>query len=291
MSSFENHTPMMRQYLALKAQHPDMLLFYRMGDFYELFFEDAEKASRLLGITLTQRGSSNGAPIKMAGVPYHAAEGYLAKLAKLGEAVVICEQVGDPATSKGPVERQVARILTPGTLTDTALLDELRDNQLLSIFYADNLVGLARLNLASGTFILSEIALGLLGQEIERIAPSEILLPDDFQHAAIRSSKVAKKRLSPWQFDYDSAFNTLTKQLNTRDLNGFGCAELKPAICAAGAMLDYVQHTQRTTLPHINAVSVESTSAYVQLDAATRRNLEIDITPVSYTHLLGCNCC
>ena len=139
-------------------------------------------------------------------------------------------------------------------------------------------VGLARLNLASGTFILSEIALGLLGQEIERIAPSEILLPDDFQHAAIRSSKVAKKRLSPWQFDYDSAFNTLTKQLNTRDLNGFGCAELKPAICAAGAMLDYVQHTQRTTLPHINAVSVESTSAYVQLDAATRRNLEIDIT-------------
>ena len=278
MSSFENHTPMMRQYLALKAQHPDMLLFYRMGDFYELFFEDAEKASRLLGITLTQRGSSNGAPIKMAGVPYHAAEGYLAKLAKLGEAVVICEQVGDPATSKGPVERQVARILTPGTLTDTALLDESRDNQLLSIFYADNLVGLARLNLASGTFILSEIALGLLGQEIERIAPSEILLPDDFQHAAIRSSKVAKKRLSPWQFDYDSAFNTLTKQLNTRDLNGFGCAELKPAICAAGTMLDYVQHTQRTTLPHINAVSVESTSAYVQLDAATRRNLEIDIT-------------
>lgn len=278
MSSFENHTPMMRQYLALKAQHPDMLLFYRMGDFYELFFEDAEKASRLLGITLTQRGSSNGAPIKMAGVPYHAAEGYLAKLAKLGEAVVICEQVGDSATSKGPVERQVARILTPGTLTDTALLDESRDNQLLSIFYADNLVGLARLNLASGTFILSEIALGLLGQEIERIAPSEILLPDDFQHAAIRSSKVAKKRLSPWQFDYDSAFNTLTKQLNTRDLNGFGCAELKPAICAAGAMLDYVQHTQRTTLPHINAVSVESTSAYVQLDAATRRNLEIDVT-------------
>ncbi|HPX89418.1 MAG TPA: DNA mismatch repair protein MutS [Methylophilaceae bacterium] len=278
MSSFENHTPMMRQYLALKAQHPDMLLFYRMGDFYELFFEDAEKASRLLGITLTQRGSSNGVPIKMAGVPYHAAEGYLAKLAKLGEAVVICEQVGDPATSKGPVERQVARILTPGTLTDTALLDESRDNQLLSIFYAENLVGLARLNLASGTLILSEIALGLLGQEIERIAPSEILLPDDFQHAAINHSKVAKKRLSPWQFDCDSAFNTLTKQFNTRDLNGFGCADLKPAICAAGAMLDYVQHTQRTTLPHINAISVESTNAYVQLDAATRRNLEIDVT-------------
>jgi DNA mismatch repair protein MutS len=272
------HTPMMRQYLGLKAQHPDMLLFYRMGDFYELFFEDAEKASRLLGITLTHRGSSNGQPIKMAGVPYHAAEGYLAKLAKLGEAVAICEQIGDPATSKGPVDRQVARILTPGTLTDTALLDESRDNQLLSIFEAEGVIGLARLNLASGMFILSEIAVGLLGQEIERIAPSEILLADDFQHAAIALSKVAKKRLSPWQFDFDSAFNTLTKQFNTYDLNGFGCASLNPAICAAGALLDYVKHTQRTALPHINAISVEVTSAYIQLDAATRRNLEIDMT-------------
>lgn len=273
-----NHTPMMRQYHGLKAQHPDMLLFYRMGDFYELFFEDAEKASKLLGITLTHRGTSNGQPIKMAGVPYHAAEGYLAKLAKLGEAVAICEQVGDPATSKGPVDRQVTRILTPGTLTDTALLDESRDNQLLSIFQADGILGLARLNLASGTFILSEIAVGLLAQEIERIAPSEILLADDFQHAAVNSSKVAKKRLSPWQFDFDSAFNTLTKQFNTYDLNGFGCSNLNPAICAAGALLDYVKHTQRTTLPHINALSVEATSAYIQLDAATRRNLEIDMT-------------
>lgn len=269
---------MMRQYLGLKAQHPDMLLFYRMGDFYELFFEDAERASRLLGITLTHRGTSNGAPIKMAGVPYHAAEGYLARLAKLGEAVAICEQVGDPATSKGPVERQVARILTPGTLTDTALLDESRDNQLLSIFQADGVVGLARLNLASGAFILSEIAVGLLSQEIERIAPSEILLADNFQHAAINANKAAKKRLSAWQFDYDSALNILTAQFNTRDLNGFGCADLRPAVCAAGALLDYAKHTQRTTLPHINALSVEATSEYLQLDAATRRNLEIDVT-------------
>ncbi|NOT15825.1 MAG: DNA mismatch repair protein MutS [Methylotenera sp.] len=269
---------MMRQYLGLKAQHPDMLLFYRMGDFYELFFEDAEKASKLLGITLTHRGSSNGQPIKMAGVPYHAAEQYLAKLAKLGEAVAICEQVGDPATSKGPVAREVTRILTPGTLTDTALLDESRDNQLLSIFQADGIIGLARLNLASGSFILSEIAVGLLAQELERIAPSEMLLADDFQHAAISLSKVAKRRLSPWQFDFDSAFSTLTKQFNTYDLNGFGCADLKPAICAAGALLDYVKHTQRTTLPHIHALTVEVTSAYVQLDAATRRNLEIDVT-------------
>jgi DNA mismatch repair protein MutS len=277
-AGIENHTPMMRQYLGLKAQHPDMLLFYRMGDFYELFFEDAEKASRLLGITLTQRGSSNGQPIKMAGVPYHAAEQYLAKLAKLGEAVAICEQVGDPATSKGPVAREVARILTPGTLTDTALLDESRDNQLLSIFQLDGVLGLARLNLASGSFVLSEIAVGLLAQEIERIAPSEILFSDDFQHAALSMAKVAKKRLSPWQFDFDSAFSTLTKQFNTYDLNGFGCTDLKPAICAAGALLDYVKHTQRTTLPHINAISVETTSAYIQLDAATRRNLEIDVT-------------
>jgi DNA mismatch repair protein MutS len=156
----ETHTPMMRQYLALKAQHPDMLLFYRMGDFYELFFDDAEKASRLLGITLTRRGASNGQPIKMAGVPYHAAEQYLAKLAKLGEAVAICEQVGDPATSKGPVAREVTRILTPGTLTDAALLDETRDNPLLSICFGDGLVGMARLNLASGDFVLSEIAIG-----------------------------------------------------------------------------------------------------------------------------------
>lgn len=146
---------MMRQYLCLKAQYPDMLLLYRMGDFYELFFEDAEKAAKLLGITLTQRGNSNGQPIKMAGVPYHAVEQYLAKLAKLGETVAICEQVGDPATSKGPVDRQVARILTPGTLTDAALLDELRDNQLLSIYQVDGVIGLARLNLASGMFILS----------------------------------------------------------------------------------------------------------------------------------------
>ena len=277
-ANLENHTPMMRQYLGLKAQHPDMLLFYRMGDFYELFFEDAEKASRLLGITLTQRGSSNGQPIKMAGIPYHAAEQYLAKLAKMGEAVAICEQVGDPATSKGPVAREVARILTPGTLTDTALLDESRDNQLLSIFQADGVVGLARLNLASGRFILSEVAVGLLAQELERIAPSEMLLADDFQHHALNASKVAKRRLSTWQFDFDSAFATLTKQFNTYDLNGFGCADMRPAICAAGALLDYVKHTQRTTLPHINALSVETTSAYLQLDAATRRNLEIDLT-------------
>ncbi|WP_020166411.1 MULTISPECIES: DNA mismatch repair protein MutS [Methylotenera] len=277
-----NHTPMMRQYLGLKAQHPDMLLFYRMGDFYELFFEDAQKASRLLGITLTSRGSSNGEPIKMAGVPYHAAEQYLAKLAKMGEAVAICEQVGDPATSKGPVERKVTRLLTPGTLTDSALLDETRNNVLLSICFGEGLIGLAQLNLASGAFILSEIALGQLAQELARINPAEIVCEEHLKSAAqdeiIKQHKAPKKRLSAWQFEHAAAIAGLTKQLNTLDLNGFGCADLKPAICAAGALLEYVKHTQRAALPHINSISVESISDTIQLDAATRRNLEIDQT-------------
>lgn len=269
---------MMRQYLAIKAQHPDMLVFYRMGDFYELFHEDAEKAARLLGITLTKRGSSNGEPIKMAGVPYHAAEQYLAKLTKLGEAVAICEQVGDPAKSKGPVERQVMRILTPGTLTDSALLDDTRNNLLLAVYPGDGLVGLARINLASGEFILSEIAPGLLGQELERISPSELLIADDFNHPAVTQYSCAKRRLSAWQFDFDSATAILTKQFNTFDLAGYGCADLHPAIAAAGALLDYIKHTQRTTLPHINGLTVEQSSHFIQLDAATRRNLEIDQT-------------
>ncbi|MES2579074.1 MAG: DNA mismatch repair protein MutS [Pseudomonadota bacterium] len=273
---------MMRQYLGLKAQHPDMLLFYRMGDFYELLFEDAEKASRLLGITLTSRGSSNGEPIKMAGVPYHAAEQYLAKLAKMGEAVAICEQVGDPATSKGPVERKVTRLLTPGTLTDSALLDETRNNVLLSICFGEGLIGLAQLNLASGTFVLSEIALGQLAQELARINPAEIVCEEHLKSSAqdeiIKQHKAPKKRLSAWQFELAAAIAGLTKQLNTLDLNGFGCADLRPAISAAGALLEYVKHTQRAALPHINSISVESISDTIQLDAATRRNLEIDQT-------------
>ena len=282
-NNIASHTPMMRQYLALKAQHADMLLFYRMGDFYELFFEDAVKASKLLGITLTQRGASNGEPIKMAGVPYHAAEGYLAKLAKLGEAVAICEQIGDVATSKGPVERAVTRILTPGTLTDYALLDETRDSVLLSIHTEQSnighgVVGLARINLASGSFMLSEIATGMLSQELQRINPAEIVCSDDFKHAALENFACAKKRLSPWQFDYDAATTSLSKQFNTIDLAGFGAQELTAAVSAAGALLEYLKHTQRAALLHITALSVEQTSQYIQLDAATRRNLEIDTT-------------
>ena len=279
--NLENQTPMMRQYLTIKAQNPDMLLFFRMGDFYELFFEDAEKAARLLGITLTHRGKSNGEPIKMAGVPYHAAEQYLAKLAKLGEAVAICEQVGEVikgGANKAPVERAVTRILTPGTLTDAALLDETRDNALLSICVADGLVGLARLNLTSGEFVLSEVAIGQLAQEIERINPAEIVCAEGLNNAAITQHKAPKNYITSWQFDYETANNVLTRQLDTKDLNGFGCTELGVAVSAAGALLEYVKHTQRTALPHITALSVEKTSQYIQLDAATRRNLEIDTT-------------
>ncbi|HEU4709284.1 MAG TPA: DNA mismatch repair protein MutS, partial [Methylophilaceae bacterium] len=277
-ATLQQHTPMMRQYLSIKAQYPDMLLFYRMGDFYELFHDDAEKAARLLGITLTKRGASAGEPIRMAGVPYHAAEQYLAKLARLGESVAICEQIGDPAKSKGPVERQVTRILTPGTLTDSALLDDSRDSLLLAICAGEGVIGLARINLASGHFLLSEIAVGLLGQELERIAPAELLLADDFRHAAIEVCKCPKRRLAPWQFDFDSALQSLAKQFETRDLDGYGCAGLTAAIAAAGALLDYVKHTQRTTLPHLNGLTVEQTGDYIGLDAATRRNLEIDET-------------
>ncbi len=279
--TLENHTPMMRQYLTLKSQHPDLLLFFRMGDFYELFFEDAEKVARLLGITLTHRGKSNGVPIKMAGVPYHAVEQYLAKLAKLGEAVAICEQVGEVAKAggnKGPVARAVTRILTPGTLSDAALLDETRDNILLSVVVSEGLVGLSRLNLTSGVFVLSEVAIGQLAQELARIQPAEIICAEGVSCAAIEQFPAPKRYVASWQFDAQTATHVLTKQLNTRDLHGFGCAELTLAVGAAGALLTYVQHTQRTALPHISALSVEHSTQYLQLDAATRRHLEIDTT-------------
>ncbi|MDP2963191.1 MAG: DNA mismatch repair protein MutS [Sulfurimicrobium sp.] len=272
------HTPMMVQYLRIKAEHPGMLLFYRMGDFYELFFSDAERAAQLLGITLTTRGASAGEPIKMAGVPYHAAEQYLAKLVKLGEAVAICEQVGDPATSKGPVERKVARIITPGTLTDAALLDDKRDSLLLAVTANKSQLGAAWLNLASGRFTLVEMAPEQLAATLERLGPSEILYPDGFTHAALASTKCATKALAPWQFDLDSARNKLTAQFGTRDLDGFGCTGLNPAIAAAGALLEYAQTTQCGKLPHIQGLSVERESDFVRLDTAARRNLEISET-------------
>ena len=269
------HTPMMQQYLGIKAQHPDMLLFYRMGDFYELFYDDAEKAARLLNITLTTRGASAGSPIKMAGVPYHSAEQYLARLLKLGESVVIAEQVGDPATSKGPVERQVARIVTPGTLTDSGLLDETRDTLILAIAPGTEAIGVAWLNLAAGRFQVAEVDTAALPALLARIRPAEILAPDDF---ALVGAACAVRRLAPWQFDTSGAQTRLAQQLGSRDLAGFGVADLSLAIAAAGALLDYIQTTQRTALPHIQSIRAERDSDFVQLDAATRRNLELTET-------------
>src|SRR4249920_3682090 len=199
------HTAMMQQYLRIKARHPDMLLLYRMGDFYELFYEDAEKAARLLDITLTQRGASNGAPIKMAGVPYHAMEQYLARLIKLGESAAICDQIGDPATSKGPVERKVTRVVTPGTLSDAALLDEKRDNLLLAMSLDAKRLGLAWISLASGEFRITETTIDRLGSELARLQPAEMLLTDSLEDHLPPGLGVPIKRLAAWQFDPDSA--------------------------------------------------------------------------------------
>ncbi|HEY9198877.1 MAG TPA: DNA mismatch repair protein MutS, partial [Gammaproteobacteria bacterium] len=268
------HTPMMQQYLGIKAQHPDMLLFYRMGDFYELFYDDAEKAARLLNITLTTRGTSAGSPIKMAGVPYHSAEQYLARLLKLGESVVIAEQIGDPATSKGPVERQVARIVTPGTLTDSGLLDETRDTLILAVAPGTESIGVAWLNLAAGRFQVTESNATALPALLARVRPAEILAPDDFE----LNAPCAVRRLAPWQFDTSGAQTRLAQQFGSRDLSGFGVADLPLAIAAAGALLDYIQTTQRTALPHIQSIRAERDSDFVQLDAATRRNLELTET-------------
>lgn len=272
------HTPMMRQYLRIKSAHPDMLVFYRMGDFYELFYNDAEKAARLLDITLTSRGESAGQPVKMAGVPYHAVEQYLGKLVRLGESVAICEQIGDPASAKGPVERRVTRIITPGTLTDSALLDEKRDSVLLAITSHQSTLGLAWLNLAAGRMCVQEITADQLGSELERLQPSEILLPEDFAHPLFENIPRAVKRLPQWHFDFDAATRNVCKQFGTRDLSGFGCQGLRMAIAAAGALLEYAKTTQGTAISHITALQVEHRDAFVYMDAATRRNLEISET-------------
>lgn len=273
--NLSQHTPMMQQYLRIKSEHPDQMLFYRMGDFYELFFDDAKRAAELLNITLTARGKSNGEPIPMAGVPYHAAEQYLPRLLKLGVSVAICEQVGDPATSKGPVERKVARILTPGTVTDDFLLDETRDNLLLSIFEHDGAFGIAHIDLSSGRFTLVQLdSASALINEIERLQPAEILLAED--QNPLQSKRHSITRRAIWHFDADTAMQLLTKQFGTHDLSGFGCNDLPVAIIAAGALLQYVQETQRAALPHITGMQVESTDDSIVLDAASRRNLELE---------------
>jgi DNA mismatch repair protein MutS len=268
----------MQQYLRIKAQHPDKLLFYRMGDFYELFFEDAVRAAKLMDITLTQRGASAGEPIKMAGVPFHSVEQYLAKLVKLGESVAMCEQIGDPAASKGPVERQVTRIVTPGTLTDAALLDDRRENLLLAINPQGDLLGLAWLSLASGRFMVLETRKENLASELQRLQPAEILAPDDFSDPDLEAMGAVIKRLSGWQFDRQSAQRALTRHFGTRDLSGFGADELGTALGAAGALFEYARSTQAASIAHVRSLVLERDSEYVRMDAATRRNLEISET-------------
>ena len=272
------HTPMMQQYLHLKADHLDKLLFYRMGDFYELFYDDAERAAKLLDITLTSRGASAGVPIKMAGVPYHAVEQYLAKLVKLGESVAICEQIGDPATSKGPVERKVMRVVTPGTLTDAALLDDKRDNILLALHRVRDTLGIAWLSLASGRFAVLETAWGNLDAELERLRPAEILVPENLEQTLNESGKVPLRRIPPWHFDFDAARRNLCSQFGTHDLSGFGAEQMTVAIGAANALLDYVKSTQGAAVAHLRALTVEQSSEWVRMDPATRRNLELTET-------------
>ena len=273
-----SHTPMMQQYLRIKAEHPDKLLFYRLGDFYELFFEDAVRAAKMMDITLTQRGAAAGEPIKMAGVPFHSVEQYLAKLVKLGESVAICEQIGDPATSKGPVERQVVRVVTPGTLTDAALLDDRRDNLLLAVNLQGDLLGMAWLSLASGRFVVLETRKENLASELQRLQPAEILVADDCHDSSLEATDAVIKRLSAWQFDGDAANRALIRHFDTRDLSGFGADDLGPAIGAAGALYEYARATQAASITHVRSLTVERDSEYVRMDAATRRNLEISET-------------
>ncbi|MEY2625953.1 MAG: hypothetical protein RL412_1728 [Pseudomonadota bacterium] len=294
MTASADHTPVMQQYLRLKGQHPDALLFYRMGDFYELFFDDARRAAQLLDITLTARGQSAGAPIPMAGVPAHAVDNYLARLVRKGESVAICEQIGDPAKSKGPVERAVVRIVTPGTVTDAALLDERRETLIAAIMPLtassdeplEGRFGLAWLDLGAGRFsVLEASGSQSLAAELERLRPAELLMPETLSVALDRSlpeslaamlPSALRRARPPWHFEEDTAARTLAEQLGTLDLHGFGVESLPLAISAAGALLQYIKETQRTALPHLRSLRVERRDATLQIDAATRRNLEID---------------
>ena len=292
--SGQTHTPMMQQYLQLKAQHPDILLFYRMGDFYELFFEDAEKAARLLDITLTARGKSSGAPIPMAGIPFHAVEQYLARLVKLGESVVIAEQIGEPGATKGPMERAVSRIVTPGTLTDAALLDDRRDSLLLALSVQRGTLGLAWLNLANGDLRALECPAEQLQSQFERLRPAEVLIPDGLSLPLLDSLSTAVRRLPDWQFDAGNGERMLTKHFGTQDLAGFGAEGLSTALAALAALFDYARGTQRQALEHVTSLAVEPEAAYLRLDAATRRNLELTETlrgEASPTLLSLLDCC
>ncbi|PCI55202.1 MAG: DNA mismatch repair protein MutS [Gammaproteobacteria bacterium] len=284
MQNLSSHTPMMRQYLTIKAEFPNILIFYRMGDFYELFFDDARKASDLLDISLTARGKTGGNAIPMAGVPYHAVENYLAKLVQLGESVAICEQIGDPATSKGPVERKVVRVITPGTLSDEALLTDRQDNLIVAIVEnhakskkpSDADFGLAYLDMASGRFVITEPQTSeQLQAELQRLTPAELLYPETLTNMELVNSYKGLRRRPEWEFDLETAISLLNKQFGTKELTGFGVDDKQLGLSAAGCLFQYVKDTQRTALPHIRAIISESANSGVVLDAATRRNLEL----------------
>ncbi|MCR6685219.1 DNA mismatch repair protein MutS [Pseudoxanthomonas sp.] len=269
------HTPLMKQFFAAKSDYPDLLLFFRMGDFYELFYDDARKAARLLDITLTQRGSSGGAPIPMAGVPVHAYEGYLARLVALGESVAICEQIGDPALAKGLVERKVVRIVTPGTVTDEALLDERRDTLLMAVARGKNGYGLAWADLAGGRFLVNEVEnADQLEAELARLEPAELLVPDEDGWPPLSAG--ALRRRPPWLFDPDSGRRQLLRFFGLHDLTGFGIEDKPLAVAAAGALLGYVEETQKQRLPHLTSIAVETAGEAIAMNAATRRHLELD---------------
>jgi DNA mismatch repair protein MutS len=288
------HTPMMQQYLGFKREHPDRLLFYRMGDFYELFYDDAERAARLLDITLTARGQSAGTPIPMAGVPYHALEQHLVRLLSRGESAVIVDQIGDPATSKGLVERRITRIVTPGTLTDVGLLDARKDALLTAVVVEGTRAGIAWLDLAAGRITLADVAQADIAATLERIEPAELLLPPDATPPAWRGKPAPVQRLPAWHFDGANASRALARQMGTLDLKGFGAEAAPLAVGAAGALLAYANATQQASLEHVRSLSIEAPSEFVAMDAATRRNLEItqtlagDREPTLYSLLDTC---
>jgi len=284
VADLSQHTPMMRQYLTIKAEFPNILIFYRMGDFYELFFDDAKKAADLLDISLTARGKTGGNAIPMAGVPYHAVENYLAKLVQLGESVAICEQVGDPATSKGPVERKVVRVVTPGTVSDEALLTDRQDNLIVAIVEntnttkktSDPAFGLAYLDMTSGRFVLTEPqTTEQLQAELQRLSPAELLYCESLSDFNLIENYKGLRRRPEWEFDLQTSISLLNQQFGTKELAGFGVEDKFLGLSAAGCLFQYVKDTQRTSLPHIRAIVSESANTGVVLDAATRRNLEL----------------
>lgn len=269
------HTPVMQQYLRIKAEHPDVLLFYRMGDFYELFFDDARRAAALLGIALTHRGQSAGAPIAMAGVPAHAVESYLARLVQLGESIVVCEQFGDPATARGPVERRVTRIVTPGTVTDEALLEQRRDTVLVGIAQDRARAGIAALDLAGSRLWLAEPAPEDLAGLLERLCPAEILVPEGTSLADELAGQAHVTRRPHWEFDRERGRASLCALTGAADLHGLGCSDLGPALAAAAGVLRYAEYTQCGALRHVGTVDVETALDTIVMDATTRRNLEL----------------